>query len=118
MRPFSKALLAAAIVAAINAAGGPVASAQTYGFAAMQPGSLNHTASSAMAKVLKEKGNLNTLVQPTAGSERKGSQRLQRAAQSFLFPAFEELEAARLGAAQRQGGPHRFVQPPARRSQI
>ena len=41
--------------------------AQTYGFAAMQPGTINHTTSSAISKVLKEKGNLNTLVQPTAG---------------------------------------------------
>ena len=43
------------------------ASAQTYGFAAMQPGTINHTTSSAIAKVLKEKGGLNTLVQATAG---------------------------------------------------
>jgi TRAP transporter TAXI family solute receptor len=33
----------------------------------MQPGTLNHTTGSAIAKVLKEKGNLNVLVQPTAG---------------------------------------------------
>ena len=33
----------------------------------MQPGSINHTTSSAIAKVLKEKGGLNTLVQATAG---------------------------------------------------
>ena len=43
------------------------ASAQTYGFAAMQPGTINHTTSSAISKVLKEKGGLNTLVQATAG---------------------------------------------------
>ena len=41
--------------------------AQTYGFAAMQPGTINHTTSSAISKVLKEKGGLNTLVQATAG---------------------------------------------------
>ena len=41
--------------------------AQTFGFASMQPGTINHTTSSAIAKVLKEKGGLNTLVQPTAG---------------------------------------------------
>jgi uncharacterized protein len=40
---------------------------QTYGLASMQPGSVNHTTSSAIAKVLKEKGGINTLVQPTAG---------------------------------------------------
>jgi uncharacterized protein len=42
-------------------------SAQTYGVASMQPGSINHTTSSAIAKVLKDKGGLNALVQPTAG---------------------------------------------------
>jgi uncharacterized protein len=53
--------------ATVLALAGVSAQAQTYGFASMQPGSLNHTSSSAMAKVLKEKGSLNTLVQPTAG---------------------------------------------------
>ena len=43
------------------------ATAQTYGIATMQPGTLNHTTGSAIAKVLKEKGSLNVLVQPTAG---------------------------------------------------
>lgn len=43
------------------------AQAQTYGLATMQPGTLAHTAASAIAKVLKEKGGINTLVQPTAG---------------------------------------------------
>jgi hypothetical protein len=43
------------------------AAAQTYGIATMQPGTLNHTTGSAIAKVLKEKGGLNVLVQPTAG---------------------------------------------------
>lgn len=43
------------------------ASAQTLGFATMQPGSNNHTAGSAIAKVLKEKVGLNVLIQPTAG---------------------------------------------------
>jgi uncharacterized protein len=43
------------------------AAAQTYGIATMQPGTLNHTTGSAIAKVLKEKSNLNVLVQPTAG---------------------------------------------------
>jgi uncharacterized protein len=41
--------------------------AQTYGIATMQPGTLNHTTGSAIAKVLKEKANINALVQPTAG---------------------------------------------------
>jgi uncharacterized protein len=43
------------------------AAAQTYGFATLPPGTLNHTTASAVAKVLKEKGGLNVLVQPTAG---------------------------------------------------
>ena len=43
------------------------ASAQTYGFATLPPGSLSHVISSAIAKVLKEKAGLNVLVQPTAG---------------------------------------------------
>jgi TRAP transporter TAXI family solute receptor len=43
------------------------ARAQTYGIATMQPGTLNHTTGSAIAKVLKERSNLNVLVQPTAG---------------------------------------------------
>ena len=47
--------------------GGPAASAQTYGLATMQPGTLAHTVASAIAKTLKEKGGLNTLVQNTAG---------------------------------------------------
>jgi len=43
------------------------ASAQTYGFATLPPGSLNHTSASAVSKVVKEKGGINMLVQPTAG---------------------------------------------------
>lgn len=46
---------------------GGIAAAQTVGLATMQPGSLNHTTGSAIAKVVKEKANLNALVQPTAG---------------------------------------------------
>ena len=52
---------------ALTAFGGPSASAQTFGFATMQPGTLNHTSGSAVAKVLKEKANLNVVIQPTAG---------------------------------------------------
>ena len=50
---------------AFGFAGG--AGAQTMGLATMQPGTLAHTAASSIAKVLKEKGGLNTLVQATAG---------------------------------------------------
>src|SRR5690349_5946703 len=41
--------------------------AQAVGFATLPPGSLNHTTASAVAKVMKEKGGMNMLVQPTAG---------------------------------------------------
>lgn len=43
------------------------ASAQTFGFATMQPGTLNHTTGSAIAKVLKDKTGINAVIQPTAG---------------------------------------------------
>src|SRR5215213_11349859 len=61
-----RGLWGAALAAAIGF-GGPPASAQTYGLATMQPGTLAHTVASAIAKTLKEKGGLNTLVQATAG---------------------------------------------------
>ena len=41
--------------------------AQTYGFATLPPGTLNHTTASAISKIMKEKGGVNMLVQPTAG---------------------------------------------------
>ena len=65
-----RAAAAAYLVAAIGlclAAG--TASAQTYGFATLPPGTLNHTTASAISKVLKEKGGINMLVQPTAGDQ-------------------------------------------------
>lgn len=43
--------------------------AQTYGFATLPPGTLNHTTASAVAKVMKEKAGMNMLVQPTAGDQ-------------------------------------------------
>ena len=51
---------------ALVAAASPAA-AQTDGPRHLQPGSLNHTTASAIAKVAKEKAGLNMLVQPTAG---------------------------------------------------
>jgi uncharacterized protein len=58
-----------AAIAAVTAAclAKAPATAQTYGLATMQPGTLAHTTGTAIAKVLKEKGGLNTLVQTTAG---------------------------------------------------
>ena len=66
-RPLSavRRLLSVAVLPAFLASHN--ASAQTYGIATMQPGTLNHTSGSAVAKVLKEKAGLNVLVQPTAG---------------------------------------------------
>jgi TRAP transporter TAXI family solute receptor len=63
VRPFRRVIASVALVAGMIAPG----AAQTYGIATMQPGTLNHTTGSAIAKVLKEKGGLNVLVQPTAG---------------------------------------------------
>jgi hypothetical protein len=57
----------AVVVAGIAAGSVTGVAAQTYGIATMQPGTLNHTTGSAIAKVLKEKGGMNVLVQPTAG---------------------------------------------------
>jgi len=53
--------------AAVLLATGGLAAAQTLGFATMQPGTLNHTTGSAIAKVLKDKTGINALIQPTAG---------------------------------------------------
>lgn len=54
-------------LASVAIAGG--ASAQTYGFATLPPGTLNHTTASAISKIVKEKGGMNMLVQPTAGDQ-------------------------------------------------
>jgi uncharacterized protein len=60
----------AGLLGALIAAGiGVSASAQTYGFATLQPGTLNHTTASAISKIVKEKGGANMLVQPTAGDQ-------------------------------------------------
>jgi hypothetical protein len=53
--------------AAVLALSCGAAAAQTYGFATLPPGTLNHTTASAISKVVKEKGGMNMLVQPTAG---------------------------------------------------
>jgi TRAP-type uncharacterized transport system substrate-binding protein len=60
-------LLGAFLALAIAGIGSGRASAQTYGFATLPPGTLNHTTASAISKVVKEKGGVNMLVQPTAG---------------------------------------------------
>jgi TRAP transporter TAXI family solute receptor len=63
----SRILPAVFIAIAAAALFGRPATAQTYGFATLPPGSLNHTSASAIAKIVKEKGGINMLVQPTAG---------------------------------------------------
>ncbi len=64
---FHRAAAAALASLAALALGTGLAAAQTYGIATMQPGTLSHTSASAIAKVLKEKGGMNVLVQPTGG---------------------------------------------------
>jgi TRAP transporter TAXI family solute receptor len=60
------AQIAAAVTIFLSAGS---ACAQTYGFATLPPGTLNHTTASAISKVMKEKGGANMLVQPTAGDQ-------------------------------------------------
>jgi TRAP transporter TAXI family solute receptor len=43
------------------------ASAQTYGFATLPPGTLSHVIASAVSKAMKEKAGFNVLIQPAAG---------------------------------------------------
>ena len=62
-----KMLRRSAAALAVLALTGGAAAAQTYGFATLPPGTLNHTTASAISKVVKEKGGVNMLVQPTAG---------------------------------------------------
>jgi uncharacterized protein len=84
----------AALAALALSAG--VASAQTYGFATMQPGTLNHTSASAVAKVLKEKAGLNVVVQPTAG-ESVLIPLVARGEAEFGIANIFEVEAAKAG---------------------
>ncbi len=59
-------LISLAAIAALGLSAG-TAAAQTYGFATLPPGTLNHTTASSISKVLKERAGMNVLVQPTAG---------------------------------------------------
>jgi TRAP transporter TAXI family solute receptor len=65
----SRIWLGALIAVALAGMGGDRAAAQTYGFATLPPGTLNHTTASAISKIMKEKGGVNMLVQPTAGDQ-------------------------------------------------
>ena len=73
--------------------GNGIASAQTYGFATMQPGTLNHTTGTAVAKVLKEKAGMNVLVQPTAGESGARSRWSAAARSSSASPIFWKLRS-------------------------
>ena len=64
----SQMIRSVATLAALAFATG-TAAAQTYGFATLPPGTLNHTTATAISKVLKEKAGLNVLVQPSAGDQ-------------------------------------------------
>jgi TRAP transporter TAXI family solute receptor len=86
---------AAAGVAALMLGAG-MAAAQTYGFATMQPGTLNHTSASAVAKVLKDKAGLNVVVQPTAG-ESVLIPLVGRGEAEFGIANILEVEAAKAG---------------------
>jgi TRAP transporter TAXI family solute receptor len=57
----------AAGLAALALSCGTAAAQKPLGFATLPAGTLNYTTASAIAKVLKEKGGMNVLVQPTAG---------------------------------------------------
>jgi TRAP transporter TAXI family solute receptor len=85
----------AAGVAALMLGAG-MAAAQTYGFATMQPGTLNHTSASAVAKVLKDKAGLNVVVQPTAG-ESVLIPLVGRGEAEFGIANILEVEAAKAG---------------------
>jgi TRAP transporter TAXI family solute receptor len=70
VRATAMSLVAAAVALGFGAGlGAGTAAAQTLGFATLPPGTLNHTTASAIAKVMKEKGGVNVLVQPTAGDQ-------------------------------------------------
>ena len=66
--PSTRGLWPAAFMFSVTISAVP-AQAQTYGFATLPPGTLNHTTASAVAKVMKEKAGMNMLVQPTAGDQ-------------------------------------------------
>ena len=90
-----RAMRSLAALAALTLSAG-IASAQTYGIASMQPGTLNHTSATAVAKVLKEKAGLNVVVQPTAG-ESVLIPLVARGEAEFGIANILEVEAAKAG---------------------
>lgn len=96
MRPIAAALAGLfAGVAALTLGASP-ATAQTFGFATMQPGTLNHTSGSAVAKVLKEKAGMNIVIQPVAG-ESVLIPLVGRGEAEFGIANIFEVEAAKAG---------------------
>jgi uncharacterized protein len=65
----SRVFIGALLIAALTCMHVGRTTAQTMGFATLPPGTLNHTTASAISKVLKDKGGINMLVQPTAGDQ-------------------------------------------------
>ena len=94
LRSAKKQTITIAAVAAALALSISMAAAQTYGIATMQPGTLSYTAGSAIAKVLKDKDNLNVLVQPAAG-ESTLIPLINRGDVSFGIANIFEVEAAK-----------------------
>jgi uncharacterized protein len=94
----AKLTFAVLTAGALTGFGGIHASAQTFGFATMQPGTLNHTSGSAVAKVLKEKAGLNVVIQPTAG-ESVLIPIVSRGEAEFGIANIFEVEAARASSA-------------------
>ncbi len=63
------ALALAAGAAALVLSSGVASAQKPYGFATLPAGTLNYRTAAAIAKVLKEKGGMNMLVQPSAGDQ-------------------------------------------------
>ena len=64
LMPVIRHLIQASTGAVLLAYASVSADAQTFGFAAMQPGTINHTTSSAISKALKEKGGSTRWFRP------------------------------------------------------
>lgn len=94
LRPIAAALVAMFTGLGVVTLGAGLATAQTFGFATMQPGTLNHTSGSAVAKVLKEKAGMNVVIQPTAG-ESVLIPLVARGEAEFGIANIFEVEAAR-----------------------
>jgi uncharacterized protein len=69
VRTFQPLMALAAGLAVLALSSGAAAAQKPYGFATLPPGTLNYRTAAAVAKVLKDKGGLNVLVQPTAGDQ-------------------------------------------------